>query len=266
MPLLVGTSGWQYRDWRGVLYPERLPQRLWLEEYARLFATVENNSAFYRLPPVETFAAWRERTPEGFVMAVKASRYLTHLKRLREPAEPVQRLLGRAVEGLGDRLGPVLLQLPARFTVDVGLLDACLRCFPGGVRVAVELRHPSWWAAEAALRTVLERRGAALCWADRDSRRLTPLWRTAGWGYVRFHSGAAQPWPRYGRRALASWARRIAEAWPDGDEVYAYFNNDPGGAAVADAAQFARAAAGLGRTVTRTPRAGGGGAVQDGSR
>jgi uncharacterized protein YecE (DUF72 family) len=253
MPVRVGTSGWQYRDWRGVLYPESLPQRLWLEEYALRFATVENNSAFYRLPSAETFAAWRERTPEGFLMAVKASRYLTHLKRLRDPAEPVQRLLGRAVEGLGDRLGPVLLQLPARAAVDVDLLADCLRCFPTGVRVAVELRHPSWWTAESALRAVLERHGAALCWADRDSRRLTPLWRTAAWGYVRFHTGAAQPWPRYGRRALASWARRIADAWSDGEEVFAYFNNDPGGAAVVDAAQFARAAGALARTVTRTP-------------
>jgi uncharacterized protein YecE (DUF72 family) len=255
MPLLVGTSGWQYRDWRGLLYPERLPQRLWLEEYARRFATVENNSAFYRLPPAETFSTWRERTPAGFVMAVKASRYLTHMKRLREPAEPVQRLLGRAREGLGDRLGPVLLQLPERATVDVHLLDGCLRCFPDGVRVAVELRHPSWWAAESALRRVLERRGAALCWADRGSRRLTPLWRTAAWGYVRFHAGAARPWPRYGRQALAAWARRVTQAWADEDEVFVYFNNDPGGAAVLDAARFARAARGLDRTVSRTPTA-----------
>ncbi len=219
--------------------------------------TVENNSAFYRLPPTETFAAWRERTPEGFVMAVKASRYLTHMKRLRDPDEPVRRLLGRAEEGLGDRLGPVLLQLPARFTADVGLLDDCLRCFPDRVRVAVELRHPSWWESESALRGVLERHGAALCWADRDSRPSTPLWRTAGWGYVRFHAGAARPWPRYGRQALVSWAQRVADTWPDGDEVFAYFNNDPGGAAVHDAVWFARSARSLGRTVTRTPSAAG---------
>jgi uncharacterized protein YecE (DUF72 family) len=262
MPLLVGTSGWQYRDWRGLLYPERLPQRLWLEEYARRFATVENNSAFYRLPPADTFAAWRERTPPGFVMAVKASRYLTHMKRLREPAEPVQRLLGRAREGLGDRLGPVLLQLPERATVDVDLLEDCLRCFPDGVRVAVELRHPSWWTAGTALRAVLERHGAALCWADRDSRRLTPLWRTTGWGYVRFHAGAAWPWPRYGRQALAAWARRVTQTYPDEAEVFVYFNNDPGGAAVLDAARFARTARGLGRTVSRTPSPAGQGALR----
>ncbi|MET9430843.1 MULTISPECIES: DUF72 domain-containing protein [unclassified Streptomyces] len=252
MALLVGTSGWQYKDWRGVLYPDKLPQRLWLEEYARHFATVENNNAFYRLPSTEVFGSWRERTPEGFVMAVKASRYLTHIKRLREPEEPVARLMGRAA-GLGERMGPVLVQLPPNFQADVEALDACLRCFPGGVRVAVELRHVSWWRDEPALRAVLERYGAALCWADRWSRPVTPLWRTAPWGYVRFHAGLADPPPRYGRQALASWARRIADAWTDAEDVYVYFNNDPGGAAVVDAAKFARAAAALGRTVSRTP-------------
>ncbi|MFF8268192.1 DUF72 domain-containing protein [Streptomyces sp. NPDC016562] len=252
MPMLVGTSGWQYEDWRGGLYPTGLPQRLWLEEYARRFATVENNNAFYRLPAKEVFESWRQRTPEGFVMAVKASRYLTHMKRLRDPAEPVHRLLERT-EGLGDRMGPVLLQLPPQFREDVGALDACLRCFPATVRVAVELRHGSWWEAERELRAVLERHGSALCWADRGSRPVTPLWRTASWGYVRFHAGTAAPPPRYGRQALASWAARVADAWTDADDVYAYFNNDPGGAAVLDAARFARAAAALGRTVSRTP-------------
>ncbi|MET9319118.1 DUF72 domain-containing protein [Streptomyces sp. NPDC003038] len=252
MPMLVGTSGWQYKDWRGVVYPSDLPLRLWLEEYTRRFATLENNNAFYRLPTRETFASWRERTPEGFVMAVKASRYLTHIKRLREPQEPVARLMDRA-EGLGDRLGPVLLQLPPTYRESVAALDACLSCFPTRVRVAVEFRHASWWDAERELRAVLERHGSALCWADRGSRPVSPLWRTASWGYVRFHGGTAEPWPRYGRQALTSWAGRIAAAWPDEDDVYVYFNNDPGGAAVVDAAHFARAAAALGRTVSRTP-------------
>jgi uncharacterized protein YecE (DUF72 family) len=250
MPLLVGTSGWQYKDWRGVLYPPDRPQRLWLEEYARHFATVENNNAFYRLPEQETFADWRERTPAGFVMAVKASRYLTHMKRLHEPEEPVHRLMARAT-GLGPRMGPVLLQLPPTLREDSGLLDACLGCFPAGTRVAVEPRHDSWWTP--AVRSVLERRGAALCWADWQARPATPLWPTTDWGYVRFHVGIAQPWPRYGRRSLATWAQRIADAWPDEADVFAYFNNDPGGAAVRDAVTFAHAAAALGRTVSRTP-------------
>jgi uncharacterized protein YecE (DUF72 family) len=245
MPLLVGTSGWQYRDWRGVLYPADQPQRMWLEEYARHFATVENNSAFYRLPTARTFTSWRERTPEGFVMAVKASRYLTHIKRLRTPEEPVRRLMDR-LESLGGRLGPVLLQLPPNLPADTGALDACLRCFPRTVRVAVEPRHPSWWQAGDDLRAVLERHGSALCWADRGSRPVTPLWRTAPWGYLRLHGGRARPSPRYGRRALTSWAHRIEGTWSAADDVYVYFNNDTGGAAVADAAAFARVVAARG--------------------
>jgi uncharacterized protein YecE (DUF72 family) len=250
MTLYVGTSGWQYRDWRGVLYPPGCPARLWLEEYARRFGTVEVNNAFYRLPSRETFETWRARTPPGFVVAVKASRFLTHVKRLREPEEPVERLLTRAA-GLGDRLGPVLLQLPPTLRADPALLDACLACFPPGVRVAVEPRHDSWWTPE--VRAVLRARGAALCWADVRARPATPLWRTADWGYVRFHAGVARPWPRYGRRCLATWASRVASAWPDDRDVYAYFNHDPGAAAVRDAAAVARLARAAGRTVTRTP-------------
>ncbi|MER7621302.1 DUF72 domain-containing protein [Streptomyces sp. NPDC126503] len=248
MPVFVGTSGWQYRDWRGVLYPEGLPQRLWLEEYARRFAAVENNNAFYRLPERHTFAEWRDRTPEGFVMAVKASRFLTHVKRLRDPEEPVERLLGRA-RALGDRLGPVLLQLPPTLRADAGLLDAALARFPSGVRVAVEPRHETWWTEEIA--SVLAARGAALCWADRGSRPLTPLWRTAGWGYLRLHEGRARPWPAYGRQALVSWADRVAASWPEGADVYVFLNNDPGGAAVRNAVSFTRAMAATGRAVAR---------------
>ncbi|MFF1489052.1 DUF72 domain-containing protein [Streptomyces sp. NPDC058319] len=252
MTLFVGTSGWQYEDWRGVLYPPRCPVRCWLEEYAAAFATVEVNNAFYRLPSPETFAAWRERVPPDFVVAVKASRFLTHVKRLKDPTEPVHRLMTHAA-GLGDRLGPVLLQLPPTLRVDAGLLDACLSCFPPGTRVAVEPRHASWWTP--AVRAVLEARGAALCWADVRGRPVTPLRPTADWGYVRFHEGRARDRPRYGRRSLRTWVDRVATAWPDGTDtdVYAYFNNDPAGAAVRDAVEFARAARHAGLEVTRTP-------------
>jgi uncharacterized protein YecE (DUF72 family) len=263
MPVLVGTSGWQYRDWRGVLYPPGLAQRRWLEYYAQQYATVENNGAFYRLPGEQTFADWRARTPEDFTMAVKASRYLTHVLRLRDPAGPVGRLLGAAA-GLGDRLGPILLQLPPNLPADPGALDDCLREFaafrptgePGprdgtgaGVRVAVEFRHESWWTDE--IRELLARHQAALCWADRLGRPVSPLWRTAGWGYLRVHEGAAQPWPRYGERALSSWVQRIAGTWPDDADVFVFFNNDPGGAAIHDAAAFASITRQAGRRVTR---------------
>lgn len=239
MALYVGTSGWQYDSWRDVLYPSGVPKRRWLERYAETFSTVENNAAFYRLPKPETFAAWRERTPAGFVMAVKASRYLTHIRRLQDPAEPVSRFLGAASE-LGDRLGPVLLQLPPTMRVEPARLAECLARFGNKVRVAVEPRHDSWWTEE--VRDVLATYGAALCWTDVLGRPRTRLWRTTGWGYVRFHEGAAQPWPRYGDQALRSWVDRLAGTWDSAAEVFVYFNNDPGGAAVRDALRFAEIA------------------------
>jgi uncharacterized protein YecE (DUF72 family) len=234
--VLVGTSGWQYRDWRGGFYPTDVPQRRWLEYYAGRFATVESNASFYRLPARETFEQWRARTPAGFVMAVKASRYLSHVRRLREPAEPVRRML-EAFAGLGTKLGPVLIQLPPSMKADPELLDHALSLFPPDVRVAVEPRHASWWTDR--IREVLTARGAALCWADRAGELVTPLWRTADWGYLRFHEGTADPWPRYSDQALRGWAERVAATWPEPAPVYAYFNNDQNGAAVVDAAVLA---------------------------
>jgi uncharacterized protein YecE (DUF72 family) len=250
MTIVVGTSGWQYRDWRGRFYPPKLPQRLWLEHYAAAFATVEVNNAFYRLPERDTFARWRERTPADFCVGVKMSRYLTHIKRLRDPAEPVARFFGRA-SALGDKLGPVLLQLPPSLRANPDDLDAVLSLVPAGVDVAVEPRHPSWWTDD--IRRVLDRHGAALCWADRLGRPVTPLWRTARFGYLRLHEGRAQPRPRYGKAALASWLNRIGGEYARDEAVYVYYNNDPGGAAVVDAAALAALARDAGVPVTRTP-------------
>ncbi len=128
MPLLVGTSGWQYRDWRGTFYPKEVPLARWLDYYGSVFPTVENNGTFYRLAKPETFADWAARTPDGFLMAVKASRYLTHIRRLRDPAQPVGRLLA-AASGLKDRLGPILLQLPPTMQADAAALAECLSQF-----------------------------------------------------------------------------------------------------------------------------------------
>ena len=211
-----------------MLYPEGVPQRLWLEEYTKHYGTVEVNNAFYRLPERSTFEQWRSRTPDGFVVAVKMSRYLTHVKRLREPEEPVARFLDRA-SGLGSKLGPVLIQLPPTLKADLPALDRVLGRFPAGVRVVVEPRHPTWFVDDC--RRLLERRGAALCWADRLGRPVAPLWQTADFGYLRLHEGRARPRPRYGPTALRSWISRLGR-FPD---AYVYFNNDPHGAAIADA-------------------------------
>ncbi len=249
-PVHIGTSGWQYRDWRGPFYPIGLPLERWLEHYAARFATVESNNAFYRLPERATFEGWAARTPLDFVMAVKMSRYLTHVLRLRDPDQPVERFVDR-VAGLGSKLGPVLLQLPPNLAADTARLDRVLDRIPPAIRVAVEFRHASWWTDET--RRLLARRGAALCLADRRGP-VSPLWRTADWTYVRFHEGRAAPRPCYGSAALAAWAERLAGLWRPDEDVYVYFNNDPRACAAANAVGFARRAARAGlrpRRVTR---------------
>ena len=250
MPVVVGTSGWQYRDWRGRFYPPALPQRLWLEHHAAAFATTEVNNSFYRLPAREVFEQWRARTPADYVVTVKASRYLSHIRRLNDPEEPVARLMERA-EALGDRLGPVLLQLPPNLQSEVEKLDACLACFPAGTRIAVEPRHESWWNPD--LRDVLTARGAALVWADKGSRPVAPLWRTTDWAYLRLHAGGGEDvWP-YDRSVLADWVARLADTWDDDEDAFVYTNNDPGGAALRDAVTLAGLVRERARTVTRVP-------------
>jgi len=252
MPVFVGTSGWQYDSWRGVLYPTRLPQRRWLECYAEQFQVVEVNSTFYHLPPAATFDGWRRRTPDDFIFALKLSRYLTHIKRLRDAEEAVDLFLERAAP-LDGKVGPLLLQLPPDFRAEPQRLATVLDRFPRTLRVAVEFRHSSWFTSE--VRGLLEARNVALCLADRRSRLLGPLWRTADWGYLRMHEGRATPRPSYGRDALASWAKRIAQLWEDGSDVYVFFNNDPLGCAVRDGSRFARAVSRLQRAVSRVPAA-----------
>jgi uncharacterized protein YecE (DUF72 family) len=247
--LVVGTSGWQYRDWRGRFYPADLPTGRWLECFAEAFATVEVNNTFYRLPERATFEQWAARTPSDFVFTVKASRYLTHVKRLQDPEEPVARLLERA-RGLGPKLGPILLQLPPTLRRDTGRLAATLAAFPAGRRLAVEARHESWF--DPSVYGVLERHGAALCLTDRAGRR-GPVVRTADWTFLRLHEGRARPRPCYGDQALRSWTERLVRSWPEPGDAYVYFNNDPGACAPRDAARFAALAERAGLRPTRAP-------------
>jgi uncharacterized protein YecE (DUF72 family) len=233
----IGTSGWQYRDWRGAFYDESVPTSRWLETYSERFITVEANGTFYRLPEQRTFEEWRMKTPPSFEFAVKASRFLTHVRRLREPKQVIDRLLERAA-GLGGKLGPILVQLPPTMRCDLVRLDEALAAFPASVRVVVELRHESWLTDATA--ELLRRHGAATCLADRRGV-LEPHWRTSAWGYVRFHEGRARPAPCYGAVALRSWAERIAEAYGPDATVYAYFNNDSHGCAPRNALAFVTA-------------------------
>jgi uncharacterized protein YecE (DUF72 family) len=228
----IGTSGWQYTDWRGTFYPADLPLASWLRTYAMTFSTVEVNNSFYRLPERSTFERWKEETPVGFVMAVKVSRFLTHVKRLKDPAEPIERLLDRVV-GLGPSRGPLLLQLPPTLARDDARLRETLKAIGTRANVAVEFRHPSW--AHDDVYKVLDSFGAAHVLADRPGARVPPI-VTGGWSYIRFHRGTKAQWG-YASTKLARWADLIAEL-PSHD-TYIYFNNDPGAAAPRDALRLA---------------------------
>jgi uncharacterized protein YecE (DUF72 family) len=242
----VGCSGWNYKSWRGRFYPAGLPPREWLPHYASVFDTVEVNNTFYRLPESQTFAAWRDATPAGFLMAVKASRYLTHLKRLREPEAPLSRLFERAA-ALGNRLGPVLYQLPGTFVRDLDRLAAFLAALPRrwpptkqrGRRLThvIEFRHPSWYVEETF--DLLRRARVSLCLHDKQGSAIAaPVVGPAV--YLRFHGTSGRYHGSYQTRALSRWASRLAEQARDGRRVYAYFNNDPDAVAVQNALTLRR--------------------------
>lgn len=236
--LRVGCSGWNYTSWKGRFYPAGLPAAKWLDHYTGVFDTVEINNTFYRLPEAAAFAAWRERTPAGFLIAVKASRFLTHMKRLRDPEEPLERLFSRAAE-LGPRLGPVLYQLPGNFHADRGRLETFLAALP--VRLAargrrlqhvMEFRHPSWYRRE--IFDVLEHYGVALCLHDKAGSAIAEPW-VGPFCYVRFHGTSGHYHGSYDDAELRHWARRLAAQWRAGSDVYAYFNNDPDATATRNA-------------------------------
>jgi uncharacterized protein YecE (DUF72 family) len=234
--VLVGTSGFDYRDWRGTFYPRFIKSNERLAFYAEQFDTVELNVTFYRMPAARAFRGWRDAVPDGFVFAVKASRYITHVKRLQDPQASVDYLMERA-SILGERLGPILLQLPPSLEIDLDRLDRTLEAFGDRVRVAVEPRHRSWFVPE--LCEVLRAHDAAFVMADRRSRPITPLWSTSGWFYLRMHEGRARPRPCYGRAGLSSWVRRLEELPGDaGRNGYVFFNNDHRACAIANARTF----------------------------
>jgi uncharacterized protein YecE (DUF72 family) len=230
----IGCSGWSYEHWRGLVYPKRGSAERWLELYARWFDTVEVNATFYRLPPRGAARRWAEATPPGFCFAVKSSRYLTHVRRLRDLPAGFARLCER-IEPLRDagKLGPLLWQLPPRFPRDDQRLEDALASLPPG-RHAFEFRDPSWFSEHVY--SILRAHGAALVVADRAPGRPSPWVETARWSYARFHRGRARD-GNYGRLALRSWADRIASCRGD---VYAYFNNDWQGFAVANARTLRR--------------------------
>jgi uncharacterized protein YecE (DUF72 family) len=228
----VGCSGWQYRSWRDVLYPPGCPQRRWLERYAEVFDTVEVNSTFYRLASRDAVAGWVRQTPPEFIFALKASRYLIHMKKLAGIEEGIGRFYER-IEPLVEsgKLGPVLWQLPEWFTRDDERLAGALELLPPG-RHCFEFRHPSWFVPEVL--DLLREHGVALAIGDHPQRRFQPIELTTDWTFIRFHHGARGRRGNYSHAELAEWATRI-DALRREAEVFAYFNNDWEGFAVRNA-------------------------------
>ena len=227
----VGTSGYVYKHWKHLLY-EGVPAPRWLERYAEIFDTVELNATFYWLPTPRMVDGWRERVPEGFVFACKGSRYLTHMKRLRDPGPGLDRYFDLVLR-LGPELGPILWQLPPQMNrPDLPRLDDFLARVPRKLRHAVEFRSPAWYTDEVC--EVLDRHGAAFCEHDLVGRR--PPAHTGGWRYLRFHGKTGKYQGRYGEAALRKWARDLRDY---GRDAYVYFNNDTRGHAVQDALDLA---------------------------
>ena len=243
-PPRIGCSGWNYKTWRGKFYSAELPVKKWLAHYASVFDTVEVNNTFYRLPDAGTFACWKRQTPAGFIAALKASRFLTHVKRLKDPDEPIERLFSRA-KALGPRLGPVLYQLPPNFfrnDVNVERLEFFLCALPRRINRRLidhvfEFRHPSWYVD--ATYHLLERHAATLCLHDkRGSAIVEPF--VGRIVYVRFHGTSGHYAGGYSNDRLERWASVLAEQWTSGRQVYAYFNNDPDAVATENALTLRR--------------------------
>ena len=229
----IGCSGWQYRHWRGTFYPPGLASNRWLEYYASRFDSVEINNTFYRLPEAAAFATWKARVPDGFRYAVKASRFLTHMKKLKDPKPPLTRLFSRA-RLLGRTLGPILYQLPPRWAVDVERLAIFLRNLPPQRCHAIEFRDPSWYTNEVF--DLLARHHVACCVHDMAGSA-TGRHAVGPFVYARFH-GPQRYSGRYDDRTLDEWAAWFAAPRQEGLSVYAYFNNDAGGHAPQDAVRL----------------------------
>ena len=230
----VGCSGFVYRDWRGIVYPEKLPQRRWFEHYSGLFDTVELNTTFYRLPAAATVEGWAAQAPPGFTYSAKLGAFGSHRMKLRDAASWLPNHLDR-VRRLGASMGPTLVQLPPGWKRNVERLDEFLSvAAPSGLRWSVELREPSWLCDEVF--EVLRRHRAALCVHDLLEHH--PWELTTDWTYVRFHGPDAlnnKYWGLYGPERLEGAAARLGRWLEQGNDVYAYFNNDHEGHAVTDA-------------------------------
>jgi len=226
----VGTSGWNYEHWKGLFYPKDLAQDAWFDYYQEHFKTVEINNTFYQLPEEETFESWKEQARNEFIYAVKANRYITHMKKLKDPHEPMKNFLSRA-EILKENLGPILWQLPPRWHANPERLEDFVQLLPVEIDHVFEFRDPDWF--QEKIREILERNEMIFCIHDKEEVGC-PNWFTTSTVYLRFHGSQGDYGGRYGKDALRPWADQIRD-WRDGGRsIFAYFNNDESGSALKD--------------------------------
>ncbi len=222
IPVRIGTSGWSYPHWRGAFYPRDLPASRWFQYYLERFDAVEINYSFYQLPSEKTFEHWRDEAPKDFVFAVKASRFITHMKKLKDPGKTLRPFMERVVL-LRKKLGPILFQLPPRWRLDIGRLQYFLEGLDRRYRYAIEFRDPSWF--DDRVYEALASHRVAFCIYDLDGRQ-SPREVTTDLAYVRLHGPEGPYRGRYDDRALSDWARTI-RAWAgQGKSVHCYFDND----------------------------------------
>ena len=227
----IGTSGWSYAHWKGIFYPPNINDEEMLYFYCRHFQSVEINNSFYQLPRKATLEHWRDNTPEGFVFSVKASRYITHMKKLNDPKQSLELLLNR-VSVLGSKLGPILFQLPPKWRCNLERLSGFLGSLSKEFRYAFEFRDQSWLNAESY--ELLQRHGAAFCIYELDGF-LSPRQVTADFVYVRLHGPAGPYQGNYDTQTLAGWAGACTAWSTQGREIYCYFDNDEAGYATQNA-------------------------------
>lgn len=230
----IGTSGWVYDHWKGIFYPKGLGQREWLDFYQDHFTTVEINNSFYRLPSKKAFDEWKTHAANGFIYAVKASRYITHMKKLTDPTDPVDKFLRRA-RRLNAHLGPILWQLPPHWHADPDRLAAFAQILPVDLTHVFEFRDPDWF--QNSIRDILERHGLSFCIFSTTGLDC-PKWVTSDVVYLRFHGIDGKYQGRYGNQHLAPWAERIRGWMAEGRSIFVYFNNDAHGYALADAQEL----------------------------
>ncbi len=228
----IGTSGWYYQHWLGSFYPPEMKSRDFLNYYSRNFSTTEINNSFYQLPAAKTFINWQKTVPADFLFAVKASRYLTHMKKLKDSQQSLEKFIDR-VSLLKDKLGPILFQLPPRWNVNAERLDNFLKALPKSYRYAFEFRNQSWFEEE--IKEILKKHQAAFCIYDLENN-LSPKWITANFSYIRLHGPEKLAYQgKYSQKELKDWAAFLKRLANQGKEVFCYFDNDQKGYATENA-------------------------------